>query len=118
MQVLLHNPEVDSWHELYKALGVLDWFKQYGIEPDCKHIYMTLPFQQYVSLILEDKYATARKRSYDGFARRTSKWNTVMFSPCDIDNDIDCMIIDPSGKTRQKLIKEFKDYMPDFKRNK
>ena len=117
MREVLLNDEVYSWVALYNELGVIDWFKERDIVPDVKYIFMSQPMVQYISFVLEDKYAVGKHRPgfTDKFIRRRCKCDAFNYSPCEIDES-DCLILDLTGKTREKLSKEFKIWMPNLKK--
>lgn len=117
MKEVLLNDEVYSWVTLYHELGVMDWFKERDIAPDVKYIFMSQPMVQYISFVLEDKYVVGkyRQRFTDRFIRKRCKWDAFNYSPCEIDEP-DCLILDLTGKTKEKISKEHKVFMPDLKK--
>lgn len=116
MKAVLHDDYVDCWGRLYERLGVFKWFEDRMTTTDVSNIYMTQRFRQYIDQILRDKYATGRgKGQIFWWSKTKSSWDSVCYSPVDVDYEYDCMILDITKETDKIKSKDWKDHMPKFK---
>ena len=118
MDALLNNADVLSWSDLYTKLGVFKWFDDHKEKADVKYIFSTPRFNQYISQILADRYYVSKRCFYaEKYAYIASAMDSLNYSPTDADLDTDCIVIDLTGKTGNRAPKEYKKYMPSFKRS-
>lgn len=116
MKAVLQDDYVDCWGRLYEKLGVYKWFEDRMTPAYVGNIYMTQKFRQYIDQILRDKYATGRgKVEKFWWSKIRYGYDSVFYSPVDIDHEYDCIILDITKETDKLKSKGWKDYMPVFK---